>query len=44
MRGRVSVVYLFVKGIDLAWFYDFSIEFWNCSDFFIFFFIVTQTL
>jgi hypothetical protein len=35
-------MYMSVKGIDFATFYDFDIVFWNCSDnvvFFVFHFI-----
>ena len=35
-----AVLYMFVKGMDFVSFYDFSIEFWNCSDSMIFFFIL----
>ena len=40
-------MYLCVRGIDSASFYDFDILFWNCSDsvefFFFFFFIIKIT-
>ena len=37
MLGKWAVMWLFAKGIDFVSFYDFSIEFWNCSDCVLFF-------
>jgi len=33
-----------VRDITLVYFYDFSIEFWNCSDSVIFFSIILQVV
>ena len=47
--GKLAGMYLFVWGIDFVSFYDFSIEFYNCSDivdfclFFILFLVYRST-
>ena len=32
MPGKGEIMYLCVRDINFAFFYDFSIGFWNCSD------------
>jgi len=35
-------IYMCVKGVDFAFFYDFSIWVWNCSDNLVFHFIIWE--
>jgi len=30
--GKSAVMYVYVRGIDVSSFHDFSIRFWSCSD------------